>query len=264
MRRPDIPEAIKRQVRKECYFGCVLCGMPFFQYDHITEYSENPIHEVSNLALLCPNHHSAKSTHKLTEERVREARLSPYNANRPFTSGLRIEASRTIEIKLGSNTSHFVFQNGNGKHNAIWVNGKSFLTLHATDHWLSISMLLTDSSGNPLLHVENGELSLATTAWDYSYTGSNIKIRTAPGELILDLDLTNDCVKISRGGFFSRCGDGFFVEDPALYTIVDRSVRGMSIGSSASNNQFGSWGLLNKKNAPEISSPGGVGFFTGS
>jgi hypothetical protein len=261
MSRPDIPESIKRQVRQECHFGCVLCGMPFFQYDHISEYANNPIHEASNLALLCPNHHASKTTGKLSAERIRQAKSNPYNSTREFTTGYSVESSQHVHVAMGSNQSSCTFPKGNGQHHALWVNGTGFLTLTATDHWLTISMLLTDTTGNPLLKVLNGELTVTTAAWDYTYEGRKLKVKGTQGVTLLDLELTNDYVKVNQGAFLCQGGDGFVVEDPVLYSLMSGKCIGVSIQGRATQNQTGSWGLLNSKRHPEIQPPGGFGFF---
>jgi hypothetical protein len=38
--RPPIPLPVKRLVRQQCAFGCVLCGLPLYEYDHIVPYHE--------------------------------------------------------------------------------------------------------------------------------------------------------------------------------------------------------------------------------
>ncbi|MFR7391896.1 MAG: HNH endonuclease signature motif containing protein [Anaerostipes hadrus] len=56
--RPPIPEAMKRKVRQEAYFGCVKCGCPgVLRYHHIEPWSKVKKHEAKNLVALCPNCH---------------------------------------------------------------------------------------------------------------------------------------------------------------------------------------------------------------
>jgi predicted restriction endonuclease len=69
--RPAIPEHISRTVRQQCGFGCAICGMPFFEYEHIEEWADVKEHTVENILLLCPNHHSSKTTKKLSADRLR-------------------------------------------------------------------------------------------------------------------------------------------------------------------------------------------------
>jgi len=77
----DIPVDVERTVRKECGFGCVICGEMLIEYDHF----EPPFHEVkeehnaSGIALLCPTHHSQRlgKYPVLNAETVQQHRLNP-------------------------------------------------------------------------------------------------------------------------------------------------------------------------------------------
>lgn len=87
--RPDIPEPLKRQVRQRCGFGCVICGVPVYHYDHLEEYSRVRVHEPDNLVLLCPNHHQDKTSHRLPKALLTKAAANPRNLSHPRTSAYR-------------------------------------------------------------------------------------------------------------------------------------------------------------------------------
>jgi hypothetical protein len=229
--------------------------MPFFQYDHIQEYSEVKQHTFDNIVLLCPNHHAAKTTNKLSSERIREAKNNPFNATREFTSAFKLESSRNVTIMLGSNRVSCSFSNGYGNHNAIWINGKSFLIIHSNNFRLSVSLCLTDVAGNALIVINNGEIIASTAVWDYAYEGNNIKVKAGPRGILLDLNLCDTTVEVLKGTFFDTNSNGFLVQDSALHTLINNKPAGKSIGCIASDNGFGGWGLLNSKDYPEIKKP---------
>lgn len=251
--RPEIPEAMKREVRKECGFGCAICGMPFFQYDHIEEYAVVKEHTAENLVLLCPNHHTAKSTDKLSPERVIEAKRAPFNVNKPLTSAYKVEPSKEIVTLLGSNMLTGWRPELLNEYFLVWVNGKSFFTIHSDEDWLTISVDITDSSGKVLLSVKRGELIVSTDAWDYVYEGDNIKIRSGLGQIILDLNLTDRRVEVLKGNFVDEHLDGFIVDNGSLYNRLG----GKTVGTSSRNRSYGlgGWGLLNSKSAPNVQPP---------
>lgn len=58
--RPPIPEDVKRQVRQRCAFGCVICGLPVYHYDHMTAYHVVKEHDAANITLLCASHHDQR------------------------------------------------------------------------------------------------------------------------------------------------------------------------------------------------------------
>ena len=261
--RPPIPQGIKRTVRQECFFGCVLCGAPVFHYDHIEEYSVVKEHTTDNLALLCERHHGAKTTGKLSKERVKEGRLAPFNRDRVVSAGWQQEGSRLINIELGGNSSACTLSQANPVHHVLWNTGSTFLALHWTDGWYSISAVLTDENGQPLLVIDRGELKVfSQQVWDYQYEGTTLKVRGGFGVILLNIRWSDTEFVVERGCFMNPQGDGFTVGN-GLMTVIQRRVVGMSVGSSCAENSFGSWGLNNSAFYPTDQCPGGFGFFQG-
>ena len=43
----------KRAVRQRCGFGCVLCGKPIYQYDHMHGYTLENADDPDAITLLC-------------------------------------------------------------------------------------------------------------------------------------------------------------------------------------------------------------------
>ena len=260
--RPEIPEPIKRIVRQQCYFGCAICGMPFFEYDHIEEYAHVKENKADNLILLCPTHHAAKTTNKMSKERLKEAQKNPYNASRPNTTGFKVEPSKQLITLLGSNKVTGWYPDGKGDHYPIWINGKGFFVIHSNEGWLSVSLTITNEHGDILLQVIRGELIVSTSSWDYVYESDNIKIRAGLRNILLDMTLSDCKVQILNGMFFDKTKDGFIVRDGALITYCDGNFRGFSTGCTSHCNGNGGWGLLNKNKFPSIPLPMGFGFFT--
>lgn len=263
--RPDIPEMVKRQVRQNSFFGCVICGMPFYEYEHIEEYAQVKEHTVDNIILLCPNHHSSKTTHKLSKERLIHAKKHPFNASKNQTSVYRVEPSTKLEIILGTNRCLGWDHSRIKDHHVIWVNGESLFTLHAEDEWLSTSLKITDNNDQVLLNVIRGELIISTNIFDYTYEGNRIIIREKnSGKIIIDLRLSDNKVEVIKALFIHQGIDGFIVDSGALYTILNHTNVGMSIGCVTYNNHFGSWGILNTKRHPHVQKQSGFGFFHGA
>ncbi len=57
-----IPAPIARQIRQQCGFGCVVCGLAFYDYEHwnppFEELDSEP--NAEGITIACPNHHRAK------------------------------------------------------------------------------------------------------------------------------------------------------------------------------------------------------------
>lgn len=261
--RPAIPDPLKRLVRQECKFGCAICGMPIFDYDHIIPYAEVLEHKLENLILLCPNHHRDKGA-KLDIELVKEAKKNPFNSKKATVSGYKLEPNRKYNIELGSNKTNKIFHNGNGEYHCLWVNGVSFLKLHSINNWITISMIVTDRNGKVILKINKGEITFSTNIWDYTYVGSNLKIRLGPSKIILDINLSNYELKVSRGCFIhSPYKDGFMVNpNGSLSTLANNVNQNLSVRSSFSENGYGAIGILNATKFPAIKKCNGFGSFT--
>jgi hypothetical protein len=260
--RDDIPKPLKRLVRQECNFGCAICGMPIFDYDHIIPYSEVLEHKLENLILLCPNHHRTKGK-QLDVERVKEAKANPFNKDKSIIGGYKLEPNRKIDITIGSNRTNKIFENGNGEYNCLWINGISFLKIHSINDWITFSMIITDGIGQTILEVDKGELMFAADVWDYKYEGSNLQLRKGQGEILLDMNLSNYEVEILRECFLHfPHKDGFLVEpDGSLLTLTNNQFRGSTSGGTFSENGFGGIGILNKTKYPNVIKPKGFGMF---
>jgi hypothetical protein len=119
----DIPEPVKRAVRAACGFGCVICGLPFYHYDHFDPEFENArTHDAAGIALLCGYHHDKRTRGTLSKETVASACGAP-NA---VTHGV----SRDL-MDVGSNyLVHFGGITFNGVHTLIaTADGERWLVL---------------------------------------------------------------------------------------------------------------------------------------
>lgn len=253
--RPPISEPIKRQVRQACYFGCVLCGNPMFHYDHVVEYSEVKEHKADNIALLCPNHHNAKSTGKLSRDRIEEGKKNPFNKGRYLSGKHTVEAGRDVYICAGSNKIVKKFENGEGTHISLGINGFNFAAVHAEGGWVTASLVLTDPAGNLILHMDRGELQVSPAVWDYSYEGHCLQIREGHGKIILELNLTNQLVEIKRGTFLHEGRDGFVISpDGVMHVLVNGKFEGVIV-NTITLGANGGWAIWNRKMAPNAPAP---------
>ena len=217
--RPPVSEEVKRQVRQECLFGCVICGMPIFQYDHIVDYSERPAHEPENIALLCPNHHMDKTAGRLSRASVAQARRAPFNSLENSTSEYILNATQGVELWLGSNQIYISEIVAN--YSVLQINGKDLLAIHRIGESLTYSAIVTDEQGGQLLRIDRGELVVATNVWDYRYEGKHLSIRRAQGEIIFEAEVSDSEFRIVRGVFVDEFAAGVSVErtGEAIYKI---------------------------------------------
>ncbi|TCP66288.1 HNH endonuclease [Sphingomonas sp. PP-CE-1G-424] len=219
--RPPIPEGVKREVRQRCRFGCVICGMPVYHYDHVIEHAVVREHAAENLTLLCPNHHDAKTRGRLAVEAVQEHNAAPFNLNRKNTAGLDIGRARELRLEFGTNWYETDTPAENIAKSVVVVNNRTYLAFDREDGWLTASAIVTDLNGTELLTVVRGELVASTALWDITYVGSRLTARQTGGGIILDLTLTNAELNVHRGAFIDyRDRSGFYADGEKLQALV--------------------------------------------
>jgi len=203
--REAIPEEIKRQVRQKCGFGCVVCGLPIYQYDHVTPFAITQRHDVDNIILLCPNHHQDKTSGRLPEAEINRAKANPRNIGTAFSSPYRfyLNGDRTT-LFVGGNEYSYTFSEGRDVFDAIRVFDQTIIGVKNEGGSLLLNLALTDSKGAHILIVKLGELIVSTQVWDYQIEGASIRVRSKAYKVELVLTLHNDGVKIERGYFVTK------------------------------------------------------------
>jgi hypothetical protein len=195
--------------------------MPLFEYDHIEDFARVQEHEASNLALLCSMHHADKTAGRLSRERVRAARLVPFNAQAERSAPYGIAASVRLKIMLGSNQVGVA--EPQQEHHVVWINGRSFVTIHPEAGSYSYSAEVTDADGVPLLVIDHGNLVVATDVWDYRYEGRTLTIRRALGEIIFEAEITDELFHVKIGSFVDRFETGLLIKlDGRAVTTMSR------------------------------------------
>ena len=75
----NIPSEVKRGVRKNSYFGCVICGNGICQIDHVEPVFEHAReHNPKGMTLLCGTCHDKKTRGIIGLKTVKEAMLQPF------------------------------------------------------------------------------------------------------------------------------------------------------------------------------------------
>ena len=102
-----IPAEVKRSVRQRCGFGCVICGKPLYEYDHMEEWAKVRKHVAEDITLLCDQHHKEVTNKLLGRSTVRKANQNPFNLNKDFSVGHRLIYDEDhCAIILGNGVQH--------------------------------------------------------------------------------------------------------------------------------------------------------------
>ncbi len=236
--RPAIPAPIKRVVRQRCGFGCVLCGLPIYDYEHMAEWASTLQHDADEITLLCPTHHAEKSRGLRPVEQVRAANAAPFNfrtgASTPWT--LHYAGSR-CEAVIGGNHFSAATINGDQVLVPLMIDGEPLLLFRVEDGHLLLSLSVYDERNEPVLLIEDNALVLMVgAAWDFEFVASRLFIRNAPRTILIDVAFEPPQRVVVHRGFFMRNGvcvivepDGFSVPNVQAY-FRNCAMRGVSAG----------------------------------
>lgn len=236
--RSHIPEEIKREVRQRCGFGCVICGIPIYEYDHIVPHSITQEHVAGNLTLLCPTHHAEKTRGLLSEEKVRRHNASPSNVIRGGTSPHRLHySSDSATIVIGGNRT--LIQGTTSS--ALRIDDLDVVSFELVDGSLLLNLDIRGDAGNPALKIVRNEMVHSTHAWDYKFVGRRLTIRRNPREILCRIlfDTVGSCV-VFESGSFSHNGIDVLLSQESMCILNNRSVlSGNVFSGTASAIQIG-------------------------
>lgn len=203
-KRPAIPAKTKRKIRQRCGFGCVFCGLPIYEYDHIIEYSKTKHHKEDELTLLCPYHHSLKTKGLLSHEQVIHANKIPYNLKSGQVSRFTFEFLTDSPKFLVGEQSFICSSKIRPSILApIVINRRIPFSFIVDTQGVMLSLEAQDKSGNELFKIKESELVFSTNNWDATFVGSTIKIWDKSELFVLELKhLPPNAFKIVRYSFY--------------------------------------------------------------
>ncbi|MCH5586025.1 HNH endonuclease [Shimazuella sp. AN120528] len=179
----DIPSDIKRSVRRESYYGCVVCGTPIIEYHHIEPYHIVKCHEVHNLVALCPNHHRKAGNGTYSKEYVYKMKQNPFNKNRDnIRDDFMLGDYDKFKFKIGSNYYENI-------ETIIMVKGKPLLEFKKDEFGnVAMNALFYDSRNDLIAEIKNNEwiTYLKPKLWDVTYSGGKLKINSDRKKVLLE------------------------------------------------------------------------------
>ena len=167
--RPQIPAEIKRRVRERCGYGCVLCGRPICEYHHINGYNSKTGHVENDITMLCDGCHRKTTNGIFSRKEIGAANSTPFNKRRQNSLStpdtVWLTHSRECCISVASN-SFSMRARQDGYVIILAMDGNPVISLRwESDHWL-LSLKIYDEMDNPLLIIQNNEMSYRTSDVD--------------------------------------------------------------------------------------------------
>jgi hypothetical protein len=201
----NIPLGMKREVRQRCGFGCVICGLPLYEYEHMEGWANVMRHIAHEITLLCDSHHKERTNGLLPLEKVRESNLNPYNLRSGISSSYLLHYSGdSPSVGIAGNTFKSALLEAAGSFSPVIMDGTSPLSFRLEDGHVLFSFNANNGLGIPVIKIVDNELQYVVgSAWDFQFQGRILTVRNGPGDIFLELEFAVPSrLNIKRGGFF--------------------------------------------------------------
>ncbi len=179
-----IPEPVKLQIRQECGFGCVVCGMTIYTYEHIDpEFVEAKVHDPSKMALLCGSCQLKVTKGIWSKDKIKKARLSPICKQQGYSNDL-FDVGEPFGVSVGR---IYFYKNGTG--DLLQIDGKTILSLKKVDgEPPKLSGTFCDQIGNVIFEIKENEWIGSPEAWDIESVGQVLTIKDKKKAILLQIN----------------------------------------------------------------------------
>jgi hypothetical protein len=159
----NVPLQIQRQLRKECFFGCALCGSPLLKYAHIVPYNRIQAFLPENMISLCPPHYGKYDNGDFSESYLRAAKRDPHNKLHP-QDAFFVE-SQELVINVGK--SKFI-----NTHRVLVIDDFDLITASRDNgKYFLLDINFFDRINNLIATVlENSWVSENSVGWNINYS----------------------------------------------------------------------------------------------
>lgn len=181
----NIPEDIKREVRRRCGFGCVVCGVGIIEYEHVEpEFKDCIEHDSNNIVLLCPSCHSRVTRKFWNKDAIKLASKNPKCLQTGFTGDI-FTFTKWPSIVLGGAWISGVAVPISIKGNPLFI----FEPPEDEGQPFRVSAFFLDNTGSQTLRILRNEWVASSENWDLEYVGGRLRIYESKKTIKLDLEV---------------------------------------------------------------------------
>lgn len=199
----NIPLPIQREVRQRCGFGCVICGLPLYEYEHMEEWAVVKRHIASEITLLCDQHHKEKTNKLLPKEVVEQANANPFNLRNGVSKPYDLHFyGQSMTVKIGECILERIIYPDEpfALMTALMIDGIPLIEFVIQDNHILLNINLFDKYNNRLLSVSNNQLIYNVFNWDIQLIATRLIIREGAGNILLELNFQPpNAISITRG-----------------------------------------------------------------
>lgn len=174
-----IPEKIKTAVRKRDGFGCVLCGLGIYTYEHYNpEFKDAKFHDLNGICLLCGQCQDKTSKGLLSKETIAEGVKNPKCKQQGYTNEF-FDLKFPIIIRFGNVQIH---TDGNQDHSILTFCGEAIVKVkkQTPENLFQFSASFKDKHNNTSLQINKNEWITSTNNWDIKQIGNQLSIINDP------------------------------------------------------------------------------------
>lgn len=180
----DIPAAVKRQLRQEAGFGCVVCGMAIGTYEHIDpEFHDAKSHDPARMAFLCHQCHGKVTRGQLSKHAVKQAKANPAAKRNGFSFEFFDMSKRPYVVSVGPIQAmeclSFLTLNG---QDVLWVGAPKF-----AGGPVLLNAQLHRRDGSPFFEIIENEWRVNDGNWDFELVGRRMTFKDSDGGIPLQL-----------------------------------------------------------------------------
>lgn len=198
-----IPPQIKREVRQRCGFGCIICGLPIYEYEHMEGWAKVKRHRTEEITLLCPNHHSEKTKGRIPVFVIKEANKNPFNKREGVSKLSYLYYSGTdLKIKIG--VLNFELESTRQSQLIpLIIDRLPIILVNIVDNNILINLNLFNEKNELILKITDNELVYSNNFWDIESIGTKLTFRNGSGKIFLELDFeVPNKLTFTRGSIF--------------------------------------------------------------
>ena len=185
----NIPHPIQREVRQRCGFGCVICGLPLYEYEHMNEWSKVKVHIAKDITLLCDRHHREKTAGLLPKTEVVKANENPYNlrngVSKPYDLFFNGDSA---EVEFGSNKFSCQANQTVTTLVPLTIDCTPLIGLRIIDQHILLNITIFDKYNQLILNIIDNQLSYSVMPWDIQLVGTVLTIRERPGRILIEFN----------------------------------------------------------------------------
>ncbi len=192
---------MKRAIRRRCGFGCVVCGLPLYEYDHMLGFAEVQRHEENEITLLCDQHHKERTNGLLPRDVIERANAAPFNLRAGVSKRYDLHfAGNECEAIIGSNRFTTRDQGYGTEMIPIIVDYIPLIVFRFGDGHLLLNLRLFDQFNNVILRIDDNALTYRTDTWDIQLVARNLILREAERQILIDMEFEPpNRILINRG-----------------------------------------------------------------